>query len=218
MDRLREDEALKQRIFPGYSGTTFTDMQIGQEVNLVEYEKLIDEQLTKYGFTPESTPDTVTEPVPEIEDAPAPTPSPAPEETPTVPEPEEEVEIREASFQTPQPERTIDPEIIKRETDELIKEFDKLGFMSFFSGKKPGYDGLLKNMTMGEVRDTLLSQRPEVALSRHPDIDGESLAKWINGMNRWTKDVPLVDSESTRTYLNRVAEHYYTANGRTSIT
>jgi hypothetical protein len=94
MDRLRADEALRERIFPGYEwsrATDFTDMPIGQSVNLDAYEKLIDEELVRQGHgtddfeeeeveepeeekeihqdTPKATPEAVPENVPEAREA-----------------------------------------------------------------------------------------------------------------------------------------------------
>lgn len=229
MDRLRADEALRARIFPGYDGTTFTDMQIGQDVNLTAYEKLIDEQLAVRGhasetLAPLSETETKAAAIPEIESE-NPEPGEGVEEEGDIFEnerPSENIEDRrtpeqaaeqDQAFRNMNAETGVSVADIARERMSLyttLHDAPKSGgiFSTLFGGSSVSAHEYLEDQPLNKVAE-LSAQRAEYIemIAKQNNVDATALQNWANYMKQLAPDIANRPPEMTfGAYVDVVAE------------
>lgn len=217
MDRLRADEAYRDKIFPGYNGTSFTDMQIGQNVNLTAYEKLIDEELAIHGHGAETlSPLSSPELLPDDESI-AGEPAEGSEEDESITHiGEQQASIQptaEVSQGAPQPEAGVSTVEITRERMNLyttLGDQEKGGgiFASLFGGGRTTAHEFLANQSLADI-SKLSAQRPEYIemIASQNSVDATALQNWANYMKQLAPDIANRSSDMTfSSYVDVVSE------------
>jgi hypothetical protein len=216
-DALRDNTEFRAQVFPGYKGTSFLDMPVGQEVNDEQYREAIIRELERHGAIIEregittGSLETADGTVEQTKDD-LPQQSATIRETSTRLQSTQNLELVSTPIATPTEAQ------IHTSYNNLISSIDRKPgwFGSLFSAEQSAYP-YLKNMTLEEIQLQLTElPRNEVlrtvgTLAPGVTIDGESLMSWKNQLSSLDRTPTLAfknfDPKTTTldTYMKAVA-------------